>query len=418
MAMAESFLAALDPDADRFTFQLFSDRSDRYAEIIHGTIHDEWPKVEAFNIPERQVGVFVTINATDFRGRSRENIVRPRALFADADGKEQMRRCVEVIEESGARPSLIVRTSANSAHFYWVCDDLAPELAALADKRARGVFKDWRDRLALKSRRQADYSWVVLARVLSVALDRGWIDANPCEKGGRLYHGTRADKIWTPNQVEAFLGSAPPHLLTALMLGLWTGQREGDLLDLTWFAYDGTHIRLVQSKSIRLGNMKRAKRVVIPVGTPLKAMLDAMSRRGDQHILLNSRGRPWTEDGFRKSWAKECKRLGIVGVTFNDLRGTAVTCLALAGCTEPEIHYRPHAQRGPLNLGRSLFAPPSRAWRKRHSQARNANRFSQMPSQTGGWVYRERLKNMWIVNWLGDLDSNQDWRSQSPLSYR
>jgi hypothetical protein len=66
-------------------------------------------------------------------------------------------------------------------------------LAALTDKRARGEFKDWRDRLALKSRRQADYAWVVLARILAVALDRGWIGANPCEKGGRLYHGTRAE---------------------------------------------------------------------------------------------------------------------------------------------------------------------------------------------------------------------------------
>ena len=24
----------------------------------------------------------------------------------------------------------------------------------------------------------------------------------------------------------------------------------------------------------------------------------------------------------------------------------------------------------------------------------------------------------WLISWLGDLDSNQDWRSQSPLSYR
>jgi FixJ family two-component response regulator len=24
----------------------------------------------------------------------------------------------------------------------------------------------------------------------------------------------------------------------------------------------------------------------------------------------------------------------------------------------------------------------------------------------------------WVIGWLGDLDSNQDWRSQSPLSYR
>ncbi len=209
-------------------------------------------------------------------------------------------------------------------------------LAALTDKRARGAFKEWRDQLALRSRRQADYAWVVLARVLSVALDRGWIDVNPCEKGGRLYHGSRADKIWTPKQQEALLASAPPHLLAAFMLGLWTGQREGDLLDLTWFAYDGSYIRLLQSKSIRLGNVKKARRVRIPVGEPLKAMLDAMPRRHER-VLLNSRGKPWTEDGFRSSFSAAQKWAGVVGVTFNDLRGTAVTRLALVGCTEPEI---------------------------------------------------------------------------------
>ena len=32
-----------------------------------------------------------------------------------------------------------------------------------------------------------------------------------------------------------------------------------------------------------------------------------------------------------------CKKAGIVGVTFNDLRGTAVTRLALVGCSEAEI---------------------------------------------------------------------------------
>ena len=50
------------------------------------------------------------------------------------------------------------------------------------------------------------------------------------------------------------------------MLALWTGQRQGDLLKLTWAAYDGTHIRLRQSK--------RKKRVLLPVGAPLKAALD------------------------------------------------------------------------------------------------------------------------------------------------
>jgi integrase len=54
-------------------------------------------------------------------------------------------------------------------------------------------------------------------------------------------------------------------------------------------------------------------------------------------ILTSSEHRPWTSDGFRASWRKACAKAGIVGVTFNDLRGTAVTRLALAGCNEAEI---------------------------------------------------------------------------------
>jgi len=99
-------------------------------------------------------------------------------------------------------------------------------------------------------------------------------------------------------------------------------------LRLPWSAYDGTHIRLRQSKG--------GTRVVIPVGAPLKAALDAVAKRSPI-MLTTSDGKPWTADGFRSSWGKARKRAGIVGVTFHDLRGTAVTRLALAGCTEAEI---------------------------------------------------------------------------------
>ena len=113
-----------------------------------------------------------------------------------------------------------------------------------------------------------------------------------------------------------------------LLLALWTGQRQGDLLRLPWSAYDGTHIRLRQGKT--------GARVVIKVGAPLKAALDATPKRSTI-ILTNSEGKPWTSDGFRASWGKACKAAGVAGVTFNDLRGTAVTRLALVGATEPEI---------------------------------------------------------------------------------
>ena len=45
---------------------------------------------------------------------------------------------------------------------------------------------------AVSSRRQADYAWVVLARVLSFGLDNELVAANPCSRGGRLYRGSGA----------------------------------------------------------------------------------------------------------------------------------------------------------------------------------------------------------------------------------
>lgn len=201
-------------------------------------------------------------------------------------------------------------------------------LSGLSDKRTRGIFKAWRDTLPGASRRQAQYAWTVLARILSVAKDRGKIDVNPCERGGRIYTADRSDRIWTAEDEAAFYRLAPPHLHLALRLALWTGQRQGDLLRLPWSAFDGTHIRLRQGKT--------GRRVTIPVGAPLAADLAATKRRGPL-VLATMEGRAWTSDGFGASWRKACARAGIEGVTFHDLRGSAVTRLALAGCTEPEI---------------------------------------------------------------------------------
>jgi integrase len=201
-------------------------------------------------------------------------------------------------------------------------------LAALTDRRTRGIFMAWRDKLAHRSPRQADYAWTVLARILSWGLDRGLVLANPCERGGRLYRGTRRDIVWTAADEALFLARAPAHLHLPLLLALWTGQRQGDLLRLPWSAYDGTHIRLRQGKT--------GARIVIPVGAPLKAALDATPKLSPI-ILVKRDGKPWTSAGFQTAWCRACKRIGLVGLTFHDLRGTAVTRLAIASATEPEI---------------------------------------------------------------------------------
>jgi integrase len=199
-------------------------------------------------------------------------------------------------------------------------------LAALAARRVRGEFKSWRDKFG-NTPRKADFAWTVLARILSFAKDRGIIAVNPCERAGRLYSGNRRDKVWSEEDIASLLSIAPKEIQLALMLAIWTGQRQGDLR-LPWSAFDGTHIRFQQSKT--------GRRIVMPAGAPLKALLDLTERRGPV-ILTNTMGRPWTADGFRSSWGKLSDRAGIGDLTFHDLRGTAVVRLAIAGATVPQI---------------------------------------------------------------------------------
>jgi integrase len=114
----------------------------------------------------------------------------------------------------------------------------------------------------------------------------------------------------------------------ALILALWTGQLQGDLLKAAWTNYDGQALRVRQGKT--------GARVAVPIAAAVRTMLDAMPKKAIT-ILTNTRGKPWTSDGFRTSWGKACETAGISGLTFHDLRGTAVTRLALSGCSTAQI---------------------------------------------------------------------------------
>ena len=122
--MAREFLSGLDPHADKFTFQFFSDCKDGYADIVHGTLDEVWAKVHALNTPTRRVGVFVTVAETDFKGRRVENIVRVRALFVDADNDEQTSCAIEALTATGTTPSMVVKTG-RGLHLYFCVADVS-----------------------------------------------------------------------------------------------------------------------------------------------------------------------------------------------------------------------------------------------------------------------------------------------------
>jgi integrase len=205
-------------------------------------------------------------------------------------------------------------------------------LSAIGEPGARRMFVEWRDGFA-ETPRKADLLLTVLARILAFGADQEMIAKNPLERVGRLSEGTRRDIIWSDAQMAQFLFTAPSKLRLAMQLARWTGQRQGDLLRLTWGAYDGSHIKLRQGKSGRL--------VRVRVHTELRTELDRTKREAVT-ILTPTRRRggevtAWTADGFRASWAAACAAAGVSGVTFHDLRGTFVTLAYRNGSSIKEI---------------------------------------------------------------------------------
>lgn len=208
-------------------------------------------------------------------------------------------------------------------------------IAALNDPRVSEDLYGWRDEVAGESGlREADNRMVVLSAMLSWAVLRRKIAVNPLVGYKRLYKVDRSDKIWLPEHIEAFMKVAPVEMQRALILALHTGLRQGDIRALTWTAYDGAKLTVRVSKSRVRGAPPRI--VTIPCTKALKRMLDDI-KRTNAVVLTTASGRPWKKRYFFEQWTKAVTAAGITDLHFNDLRGTAVTLLAEAGCTIPEI---------------------------------------------------------------------------------
>lgn len=205
-------------------------------------------------------------------------------------------------------------------------------LAALEDPRVSQDFLKWRMKVATESgTREADNRLSVISALLTWAKDdAGEIAANHLAGFKRLHSASRADRIWLPEHVDAFMKVAPVEMQRAMILALHTGQRQGDLLRLTWTNYDGQRVTLRQGKS------GFQRQVEIPCTPALQRMLDGIERKAAV-ILTGSRGMPWKKRNFAKRWEAACTKAKIEDLHFHDLRGTAVTMLAEAGCTVPEI---------------------------------------------------------------------------------
>ena len=145
----------------------------------------------------------------------------------------------------------------------------------------------------------------------------------------------RAYKAWTEAECAAFEAARPPrHILTAYMLGRYTGQRRGDVLKMARGAYNGMLIAVKPTKSERHSDDN--EQLLIPAHKRLRAYLADLPKDA-LLFVVDDGGRAIAETAFSKEFRAALDAAGLRHLHFHGLRHTAGSALAEAGCSEKEI---------------------------------------------------------------------------------
>lgn len=196
-----------------------------------------------------------------------------------------------------------------------------------------------RDAIAASRGPAAANSFISATSVLLAwALDREWITATPATKIKAIEIGNYP--AWTPKQAEIALAGLPELMRRAVVLGLHTGQRRGDLVRMRWMDIQGPALRVVQQKT-------RAK-LLIPITPELGEELAAWRKdikdvkdiedANSRTILVTKRGRPWIDTYLSREMGAAVQAIGLpAGLNIHGLRKLAASNLAQAGCSTHEI---------------------------------------------------------------------------------
>ncbi|MBY5733537.1 tyrosine-type recombinase/integrase [Rhizobium leguminosarum] len=212
---------------------------------------------------------------------------------------------------------------------------------------APGLQEKWGDQLVRDFRRRhiksiiaslfetphkAKHMLVAIRKMIYVALDEEWIEADPTYKLSYRpeYKGWRA---WTEAERAQFekrwpIGTAPR---TCYGLALWLGNRRSDVSRLTWpmFNFDRRQVT-IQTK-------KGDKELILPI-TPMLLEILAPLDRSKPFVLLNAYGNPYSEKSLTGMMAHWTKMAGMPpGCTLHGLRKTLGKLLAESGSTTRQL---------------------------------------------------------------------------------
>lgn len=119
---AQHFLKLLDEEGDHFVFETIREPKPKEGKVeirrYTGTLDEHKDALIKANLKGN--GVFITINATDGKGRKSENVNRVRSFFVDLDGSP-----LEPVMKGALDPHIIIESSPGRYHAYWLVEDVS-----------------------------------------------------------------------------------------------------------------------------------------------------------------------------------------------------------------------------------------------------------------------------------------------------
>ena len=171
--------------------------------------------------------------------------------------------------------------------------------------------------------------------ILLFNLAKRWgkfVGENPVSVSGLLPEENTKERILTIQEEAKLLSCSNEYLRPILLTALHTGMRKSEILTLKWNNID------LENKVITINqtNTKSKKTRRIPINSDLRKLLyeQKLKSGGSEHVFLSQNGTPYKfHDSIKNAFNGACKRAGIIGLRFHDLRHTAATRMVEAGAS-------------------------------------------------------------------------------------
>lgn len=200
---------------------------------------------------------------------------------------------------------------------------------------------------------RANREIALLGNLISLAIERGEAEHNPC-RGGQVKRNRERPRTRSPerSEIDALVAYALAKggqwrvIIGAAEFAALAGSRKVEFLGLAWSQIGDGEIRLMRAK--QHAGAEKVERVQI--SPALQALLDRLrplalnDKLGS--VFPNRQGNPYTAQGFQAMWGKlmrEAIALKVIDrrFTFHDLRAHYTTEHKLSTGQLPDLHASP-----------------------------------------------------------------------------